>query len=574
MGSNRAGFRQNISGLTIEQPLSSSLKNYKYTRILIAIAALSVMAFVLFLIIYPLGLAALRAFFPAGTFNPASFASIPSIRGIGTIVSNTVIYAVGTLIGSMIIGCFLAWVNERTDARIDFFSGILPILPLMIPTIGSAIGYVLLFSPRAGVGNIFLRELFQLDITNGPFDILNIYGMIYVSSLHVAPMAYLLTTAALRNIDPALDEASRIAGASPLRTMWRVTLPMIRPGLAGAAILALVGSLGSFTVPFIIGTVAGVTTIPVHIFRLFTVYPTNEGQALALSLCLLAVIYVGVMFQMRVTRSIRRAVIGSRASAVSPVKLGWMRWPVRALLAVYMFAVFVPVVGLLIGALLPYIGAPLSEISLASFVSVLSNVDTRSALIHSISLAAVTATAGVAIAFIAIYASTYIFHRGQKFIEFVMVTPSMIPHVLIAVTFILAFSGRPFFLYGTLGLIFLAMLVIYLPDASRAVAAALGQLNEELSSASHVAGAGSIRTLVRVVLPQVAGGLAAGWIIIFFQSVNEVTAAAFLGGLNARVVGQVTIDYYVNGRLSEVAAMALIVTVLTAVLVLPVRRNL
>lgn len=576
MGSDRAEFRLDLPRLMPSRSSDSvpSLGAYKLVRALCFATSLAVIVIILFLILYPLALAVGRAFAPQGVFELQAFTSITRIRGIGVIVWNTVAYGFGTLFGSLAIGCFLAWVNERTDARIDFFSGILPILPLIIPSIGSALGYVLLFSPKAGVGNIFVRQLFGLEIDTGPFDIMNIYGMIYVSSLHLAPLAYLLITAALRNIDPALDEASRVSGASPFTTLRRVTLPMILPGLAGAALLSLVGAVGSFTVPFIIGAVAGVTTVPVHVFRLFSTFPTNEGQALSLSLCLLVVVYVGVLIQMRITRSIRRAVIGSRHAAVTPVRLGWLRWPVRAVLLIYMGAVFIPVIGLLLGALLPFVGAPLSEASLKSFVSVLTTEDTRSALIHSIALAALTATATIATAFIIIYASTHLFHRGQRFLELVMVTPSMIPHVLIAVAFIIAFSGSPFYLYGTLTLIFLAMVTIYLPEASRAVAAALGQLNEELSSASRVAGGGFIRTLWRVVLPQIAGGLMAGWVIVFFYCVNEVTAAAFLGGLNARVIGQITIDYYVNGRLSEVAALALIVTSLTAVLVLPVRRYL
>jgi iron(III) transport system permease protein len=165
-------------------------------------------------------------------------------------------------------------------------------------------------------------------------------------------------------------------------------------------------------------------------------------------------------------------------------------------------------------------------------------------------------------------ASLRMLKTSGRFIEYALMIPAVIPHIVLAVAFIIVFSGPPFYLYGTKTLVLIAYCIIFIPEASRAASAAVSQVREELSEAAHVAGAGLFRTLIKVMLPQMVNGLLAGWVIVFFLAVNEVTASSFLGGLNSAVVGYVAIDYFANGRLSEVAAMTLIVTVVTAIVVL------
>lgn len=520
------------------------------------------------LIIYPMTTILVQTFVGEDGLTLAPLAKLSGIRGIGTIVRNTAIYTIGSLFFGTLIGTAMAWINERTDARMKFLAGLLPIVPLMIPSIGSAIGYFFLFTPQSGVGNVILRWVFDLEGSKGPINILNMGGMIYLTSLHLAPLAYLIVSAALRNIDPALDEASRVSGASPLMTLRRVTLPVILPALAGAALIVGIHAIASFIVPFIIGTSAGLTTIPVYIYRLFSSYPPNQSQAMALSLCVLAIVYVAVLLQMRVTNSLRRSVVGGKQSAPTLVRLAAWRWPVRAFLFLYVGAVFVPVLGLVVGAFQPFLGAPPSAYSFAAFSIVLGNPDTHAALINSVVLGALTATATVIVSALLIYGSSSRWRHGRRFIELVMVTPSVIPNIVIAVAFLVTYSSAPFYLYGSLFLIFLAFFTIYIPDASRAASAALSQVNEELSEASYISGAGLVRTLWKVILPQAANGLLAGWVIVFFFAVNEVTASAFLGGPTSQVIGKVTIDYYGNGRLSQVAAISLLVTGITAVVVM------
>ena len=225
------------------------------------------------LIVYPIGRMVIASFWQDGSFTTDPFSQVLTSRGIGEVVWNTVIYTLGTLVAATCIGGLLAWINERTDAKIRWLAGVLPLIPLLIPPIGSALGYVLLFDDRAGVFNVLARQLFGMSGDRGPLSVSNFPGLILVSAVNLAPLAYLVISAAFRNSDPALDEASRVSGAGHLRTLRRVTLPVVRPALASGALVVGIMAVGAFTYPLIIGTSAGITTLPVFIYRLFSVYP-------------------------------------------------------------------------------------------------------------------------------------------------------------------------------------------------------------------------------------------------------------------------------------------------------------
>lgn len=531
-------------------------------------------AIVLFFIIYPIGYAFLNTFFKDGSITLAPFTGIIQSRGIGSVIVNTAIYTVGTIALAGVIGAFLAWTNERTDARIERLSGLLPILPLMVPPIGTAIGYVILLSDQAGIVNVALRAALGLESGTGPLPILNFPGMIIVTAVTFAPMIYLVVAAALRNVDPALEEASRLFGLSPFQTLLKITLPAVRPALMSAMLMAGIHTLSAFTYPFIFGTGAGITTISVYIYRLFSVFPPSHDKAVAAGMGLLIVVYLALYLQMRIARKAGHSMIGGKHSQVTLVRLGPWRWVLRALMMAYLLAVLLPVAGLIVGSLQPYLGASLSEATLQNFRNVLSNEETKAALWNSFTLGAAAATITMFIAGLLLFVTQRVTRRGHGLVEFSLMTPSVIPHLIIAVAFIVAFSGPPFYLYGTRTLVLIAYCVIFIPDAARAAVSAISQASEELSEASYVSGAGLLRTIRKIVLPQMANGLLAGWVIVFFLSVNEVTASTFLGGLKSTVVGHVAIDYFANGRLGEVAAMALIVTVVTAFFVYAASRTI
>lgn len=531
-------------------------------------------AALLAVIIYPIGRTILEVYVPDGHPTVAPFRRLLADPAIDAVVRDTVVYGVGTLLLATALGLLLAWANERTDARIGWLSGVLPLIPLIVPPIGSVIGYTLLFSSHSGFVNMALRHVFHLSGRSGPVDIHSMGGLILVSGINLAPLTYLVISAAFKNLDNSLDEASRVSGASVWRTIRRITVPAVRPALASAALMVGIMAVGMFSFPLVIGTSANITVASVYIFRLFSAYPPSLDIAVSLGLFMLVFVQIAVLVQQRLTYAGRHAVVAGKQAAGAQVRLGAWRWPVRVFMVLYLVAVVGPVVGLILGSLQPYIGSPISldTLSLDQIKEVLNNPLTKGALVNSVVLGAVTAIVSV------LLAATLAFSAGRKatrtgrIAQGVAFLPAAIPHIVLAGAFLVAFSRPPVELYGTPLILLLAYTVLFMPQAVAAASAAVSQKSQELSEASRVCGAGPVRTAFRIVMPQVLPGFLGGCIIVFCMASNEVTASALLGGLGNAVVGQVAADYFDTGRLGEVAVLALIMTVITAVLVASLAR--
>ena len=202
------------------------------------------------------------------------------------VLGNTLVVVAGGAAIATVFGTALAYINERTDANMGVFGEILPLAPLLVPSIAGVIGWAVLLDPRAGLINSALRSLLPITgstARSGPFNIYSAEGLVIMTGIYLVPYVYLIVAAALRHLDPSIEEASRVAGAGPLRTLARVSLPAIRPAITGALLIAVVAGVGMFSVPIVLGTAARVELVSVYLFRLLDSYPPHTAYALALS---------------------------------------------------------------------------------------------------------------------------------------------------------------------------------------------------------------------------------------------------------------------------------------------------
>src|SRR5262249_27113321 len=146
----------------------------------------------------------------------------------------------------------LAWLVERTDLPLRDGIYTIVLFPLLVPGIVFSITWIFLLAPNTGWINVALRALLRLD-GEGPLNVFSMGGLILLEGLGLVPFVSLLLSAALRSMNPSLEEASNIAGASPLKTFLRVTLPVLRPGLLAPLILATLVTFEQFETPLVIG---------------------------------------------------------------------------------------------------------------------------------------------------------------------------------------------------------------------------------------------------------------------------------------------------------------------------------
>ena len=395
----------------------------------------------LLLVLYPFAATLIRTFVVDGQFDLTPLGKVLSDEAFFQAARNTIVLLLISGSAALVIGSFFAWLNERTDASIGAVSRLAPLIPLLIPSIALSIGWVLLAQPRAGFLNGFVRgglDALGIHLTQGPFDIGTWPGLIFVYTISLVPYAYIVVAPALRNMDSSLEEASRMAGAGPLRTAVSVTLPAIRPALASAALLIVIIGITLFSIPRTIGLLARVDTISVYIVRLTQEAPSRLDEAVAVSIVMLFALSLVWLAQRRMSQSGRQVTISGKSSSGALVRLGRYRWIARTVIVIYLLLVSVmPFMALVIVALQPFWQASIdvTEFSIANFTDFFFGPSPRGrrALWSSLQLAAVGATILMATAAIVMTYARQVGGNRANLIAGVTKFPAAIPNLVIGV---------------------------------------------------------------------------------------------------------------------------------------------
>lgn len=539
--------------------------------------SMAVAAGIVFLILYPAAIMLYRVFFPQGWLDLSAFGTVLAAPWLGTTLLNTVIVVISAGTLAVITASIFAWLNERTDARLGAIGDILPIIPLLVPAVAMAIGWIFLATPGAGFINGFLAATLgrigiplQVSVTSWA-------GVIFVYTLYFIPYVYLIVSSAFRNVDPALEEASRLSGASTWTTLRKISLPAIKPAIFGAALLVAIVGFSVYSIPVVIANRAGIDILSVRILRSLTFeYPPRTDQAVVLTLFMLVAVAAIWLVQRRVSRAGRFATIGGKSARHIVVELGPWKWVARALMIAYVSCTSVlPLLALLVVSLQPFWQANInpSTFTLGNYYNVLiERPITRVGFQHSLGLGLVGGFVAIFLgALMAIYAKSAPGVVGRT-VDGVTKLPAALSHIVIGVGFLLAFSGPPFNLSGTLFLLFLCYIVLHMPEASIAANAAVSQVGDDLLEASSVAGASQGRTFRKVLLPLVLPGLVSGWALLFVLMAGELTASALLAGTRNPVVGFVILDIWEQGTFGALAALAFSFTLITSTIVLIATR--
>lgn len=533
-----------------------------------------------FMILYPLGVVVYNVFLAGNTSVVDTIRRI-STSGIVPVLVNTA-WIIGTaIVIATLIGSFFAWLVERTDIGMRGLARFLPLVPLFVPPIAGAIGWVLLAAPRSGFLNRWIQDaLEQVGIqVAGP--VLNIYstpGLVFVFILYLIPNVFMTVSSHLRNLDPALEEASRMSGANVLQTLIHVTIPSVRPAAIAGMLVCLIMGLSLYSLPAIIGGPARIELLSVRVVNLMiTSYPPQTATALVLSLLIAAVIGLASWAQFRVLNSGNFATIGGRGIGASRIALGIYRWPARFMFIAFLFAsTLLPFLALAIVSLQPFWTSTidLGNFTLQNYQStLLGSGHTQEAVLNSIWLGAVGATVGMALAaVIAFFVARHRQSIAGSAIDIITKLPGAVSHLVIGIAFVVAFSGPPFFLYGTTTILLLAYIVLYMPQATLSATTAFHQVSKQLTEAALMSGASQGRTFLRIALPLMLPSLVAGWTLLFVLMSGDITASIMLASNRNPVVGFVILDLWSGGSFPQLAALGTIMTLLSGSVVLLTMR--
>ncbi len=500
-----------------------------------------------------------------GRLTLAHFREALSSRLYVQALRNSLILGVWTSVLSVAVGLPLAWAVSRTNVPAKRLIHLTAIISYLTPPYLTAIAFVNLFSPNAGLVNRFARDVLGAPVLT--FNVFSMAGLVLVTVLHTFPFVYLLAASALTSVDGSMEESAQILGAGRWRTATAITLPLVAAAVLSGALIAFVNAIALFGSQAIIGLPGRIFTLPTRIYALFD-YPPQYGLASAMSLIFVAHHRGRALLAAAIPGQALIRDLGGKGSRPQLVDLGPARWAVLAFCAVvFVVAVLAPYLTLLAVSLSKSWGLGFwQNLTLKHYYFVLVEYDvTRRAIWNSLLLASAAATLTVLLGSLIGWLDLRTAIQGRRLLDYVSLIPLGLPGIVVAVALIQFWLRLPLPIYGTLLIILLAYTGRYVPLGVRSANAAFRQIDPSLEEAARITGAGWLRTFRGVTLPLARPGLFAGWLLVFVPALQELSASILLFSSGSITLAVAVYNLYETGSLEPVAALSIVTMVLITV---------
>ena len=537
---------------------------------------LLISAFLLVFLVFPLLYLLFRAFFTDGSFSLDALKRIYSYSLNWNCILNTLLTASLSTVFGLLIAFPLAWLVTRTNLYgRRFFRGVF-LLTYLVPPFVGAMAWIRLLNPKVGTVNSVLEELFGLS--EAPFNIYTIGGMVWVLTTFYYPIAYIILCRALEHMDTSLEEAARISGASGRKTFFTVTLPMLLPSIGASAILVFVAAASCFGIPSIIGTPGKIYTVTTRISEyVATGTPQGLTDATVISAFLLLLSLI-LLFTMNVVMG-RKDRITVSGKSVRSNTIDLRKWRIPMTIFASLFAVIVvliPFLSIVTTSFKQDMGKSLFAEGNLTF-RFWQNIFTRSTIVksalNSLLTAGLAATLGMIICVIMAYMLKRTGVKGRRIPDFLIALGSGTPSIVIALSLIMSMSGRfGINIYNTLIILVVAYMTKYMMMGMRTMVSGFSQIGSVLEEAAAVSGAGWSRRMKDVVLPMLLPSIAGGWFLIFIPSLYELTMSNILYSTNTMTLGVELFLYQVNSSQQTASALACCILLLVTLLYLIMRK--
>lgn len=476
------------------------------------------------------------------------------------------------MIAAVILGGSFAVLLTLFDVRGRSVLGFLFMLPMMIPPQVTALSWIGLTGPSSTL----LKAVGMAPPLGSPQPLYSIGGIALLFGVQHAPLVYLAMRAGLLALPKEGVEAARLSGASSLRVLLDIVLPLALPGLAAGAAIAFVSGVGNFGIPAILGIPASIYTLPTLIYSKFASFGPSTFADISIIAGLITLLaLVGLAVEARVLKGRDFRTIGLSGQAAL-FRLGPARLAAEALLwAVTGVILVLPFLALLASSLAPAYGVPLSleTATLHAYEEVLLRQSvTRSAFANSVSLATASAAALLVISVLLGYYIVKTRSRTAAIISALAEVPYALPGIVLAVAFILLLAAPlpvvGVSIYGTIWIILIAYLSSFLAVSLKPVVSAYGQLDPSLEEAARLSGAGFSRRMRDVLVPLIAPAAGSSVILVFLIACNELTVSALLWSAGTQTLGVAIYNLDDSGSFNLAAALSVLVVAMVVVLMM------
>ncbi|KGA81740.1 iron ABC transporter permease [Lysinibacillus fusiformis] len=429
-----------------------------------------------------------------------------------------------------IVGVTMAFLLERYNFPGRRILSILVLVPMALPPLVGVLSFSFLYGDSGIFPRIF-QHLFGLD--HVPFSLKGIWGVIVVHTFTMYTYFYLTASAAIKGLDPALEEAATSLGAGRIRVWTKVILPMLTPSIVASSLLVFMISMASYTAPLMFG-VERTMTMQIYLSRTNGNLEMAATQSMILSFVSITFLVMMRWYQNRRNYqnlskgiSVHRSEVSSKKIKIAATIASFIGTLILILPILVLILISFSVDGAWKTQILP------TDYTLEHYMALFTDERTWRPIWNSIQMGIVATFGNIIFGVAAAYAMVRLNFKGKTLLDILIMVPWALPGTVVAVNLIAAFSTENIFafnqvLIGTFWILPLAYFIRHLPLVFRSTSASLVQLDPSIEEASRGLGANWWYTFRRIVVPLTFTGILAGTLLALVQSFGEFVASILI----------------------------------------------
>ena len=520
-------------------------------------AIVIIMASIAVFVLFPISTIFSKVLFlDDGTFTPMAFFDNVTSFGVGRTLSNSLILAVAVGMSSTFLGLCFSLFSVRITKRFKGVTRIFSMLPIVTPPFVIGLSLILIFG-RNGTINDGLMALFGNDGlfigdgNEGWFKrsayIYGFWGIFLAQTLSFTPICFMLLVGMVSTINPAVEEASVTMRASDSQTFYHVTLPLLRPGIANAFLLAVISSLADFGNPMVLG--GDYDVLATEIYFSIVGAQLDYAKAATLGILLLSLSLLAFFIQRQwIGKKSYVTVTGKGSGGYFQPLPAWVRNISTSVTLIWMFFTAILYGSILLGGFVVNWGADYTP-TLAHYEELWArgmDYGAWPSYITTLQFAAIGAPLTALMGLMIAYVTTRKRFVGRGVVDFSAMISFAIPGTVIGISYVLAFNTAPILINGTAIIIVISFIFKNMPVGIRSGISALSQIDKSLEEASLTQRASSIRTIFTIVLPLLRPAMISAIVFSFVKSMTTVSAIIFLVTADTQVA-----TTYIMGRVED-----------------------
>jgi iron(III) transport system permease protein len=507
-----------------------------------------------------------------GVLSLDNYGKLFTDAGFGKVVLNTALFALLTTALSLLLAVPMAIVVVRTKMPGGGILAAAMQWPFFISSLILGFGWIMMYGPSG-----FVSVKIQQVLGHVPWNLYSIPGMALTEAVALAPIVYTFCANALRQSDASLESAAQVCGAGPLRIIFSVILPMLRPPIVYSSILVISMSVETLSVPLLYGQPVNIQVFSTFLYRngLQSINP-DYGILGAASAVILAITISLVVLQAKLLKDSQRFVsVRGKVTRPRLLDLGWLKWISFAAIVIYVvMGAMLPIVGLIFRSftrVFSPLQSPFKTITIDNYDRIFTYASYIQSIKNSLIVAGLGAVLVSVLALLAVMVARRSSFRFSRAAEYLALAPQAMPGIIVGIGLFWAFAYLPFgsgqLIQGTLWALIIGFGLRALPSGFGSLAPSVMQIAQELDNAARVAGADWVMTFGRILLRLLTPAFLGALVLTFVTMLKEYSPAVFLASAKSNVIGTTMLELWVQGNTGSVAALAAIQIAITAAFV-------